>query len=67
MQIKVSDLFERPRTHSTTPSIAAEAKKRISGLRNRLSPRERVLSVTVVYAERENLKRRHRTGSRVGD
>ena len=55
LQIKVSDLFTRPGTAEPKPRAVREAEKAITGFRHRLTPRERVLGVTVVYCDTESL------------
>jgi hypothetical protein len=54
--IRVSDLFaESAEKRAPVPRVAREAERELSaaGLRSRLTPRERVLPVTLVYADRE--------------
>jgi hypothetical protein len=53
--IKISDLFTDPGTAQSKPRVVREAEKQISDLRSRLTPRERVLPVTVIYCDAENL------------
>ncbi len=53
--IKVADLFSGPGAIEPRPRVVREAEKQISDLRSRLTPRERVLPVTVVYCQPENL------------
>ncbi|HZP33627.1 MAG TPA: CHC2 zinc finger domain-containing protein [Candidatus Acidoferrales bacterium] len=55
LKIRVSDLFAENGTVEPKPRMVREAERQIADLRSRLTPRERVLSVTVVYCERENL------------
>jgi hypothetical protein len=55
--IKVRDLFASDSRESTTKSaIVRRAEAEIRDLRLRLTPRERVLSVTVVYVDTKNLE-----------
>ena len=56
LKIKVSDLFPKPGAIQPKPSAVREAKGQIQGLRSRLTPRERILPVIVVYVEPENLE-----------
>ena len=56
LKIKVSDLFSGPGTIEPKPRAVREAEKAISAFRNRLTPRERVLPITVVYCDPENLE-----------
>lgn len=55
LKIKVSDLFPEPGVYQPKPRTVRDAEKRIAGLRSRLTPRERVLPVTVVSCDLENL------------
>lgn len=55
VQIKLSDLFTEARAVKAKPSAVREAEKQIVDLRSRLTPRERVLPVTVVYCDLKNL------------
>jgi hypothetical protein len=55
LKIKVSDLFAEPGTAEPKSRAVREAEKQIASLRSRLTPRERVLPVTVVYSDPENL------------
>ena len=57
LKIKVSDLFARSRpTGRERPRIVRDAERQIANLRSRLTPRERVLPVIVVYCAPENLE-----------
>ena len=56
LKIKISDLFPEPGVSQLQPSAVREAEKQIPNLRSRLSPRERVLPVTIVYCDPENLE-----------
>lgn len=53
--IKVSDLFSEPGAFQPKPRIVRNAELEIADLRNRLTRRERVLPVTVIYCDPENL------------
>ncbi len=53
--ISVSDLFSEPCAAQPKPRALREAEKAITDLRSRLTPRERVLPVTVVYCDPGNL------------
>jgi hypothetical protein len=53
--LSLSDLFPEPGTFQPKPSALRNAEKQIQNLRCRLTPRERVLPVTVVYCDPENL------------
>jgi hypothetical protein len=53
--ITVADLFSKPGATSYRPHIVSKAEKQIEDLRSRLTPRERVLLITIVYCDRENL------------
>jgi len=55
LRIKVSDLFSAPRTAEPKSRAVREAEKQIASLRSRLTPRERVLPITAVYCDPENL------------
>jgi|SRR5215472_10554066 len=55
LRIKVSDLFSAPRTAEPKSRAVREAEKQIASLRSRLTPRERVLPVTIVYCDPEHL------------
>lgn len=55
LKIKVTNLFSGLETIQPKPRVVREAEKQIQSLRSRLTPRERVLSVTVVYYDQENL------------
>jgi hypothetical protein len=55
LKIKLSDLFSEPGAVQPKPHAVREAEKQIASLRNRLTPRERVLPVTVVYCDPDNL------------
>jgi predicted protein tyrosine phosphatase len=55
MGVAVSDLFADVRRTDPEPKIVREAERRIQALRDRLTPRERALPVTVVFCSRENL------------
>ena len=55
LRIKVSELFSKPGKVRSKPRVVREADRQIAGLRSRLTPRERVLPVTIVYVERNNL------------
>ncbi len=66
LKIKVSDLFSGPGTMQPKPRAVREAEKAIAAFRNRLTPRERVVPVTVIYCDRENLDAGIATRSRIG-
>jgi hypothetical protein len=55
MGIRVSDLFAQPGAFTPKPRMVREAERHIADLRSRLTPRDRVLPVTIVYCDRENL------------
>ena len=55
LEIKTSDLFGVPGTIQSKPRVVRDAEQQIADLRSRLTPRERVLPVTVVYCESANL------------
>jgi hypothetical protein len=55
LKIRVSDLFSEPGTMQSKPRAVREAEKAIATFRSCLTPRERVLPVTVVYCHPENL------------
>jgi CHC2 zinc finger len=54
--LTLADLFPQPHTVQAKPREAREAERHIQSLRSRLTPRERVLPVTVVYFDEENLE-----------
>jgi hypothetical protein len=57
LKIKVSDLFPHSRpTGKDRPRIVRDVERQVANLRSRLTPRERVLPVTVVYCRPENLE-----------
>jgi len=57
LQIKVSDLFYKPRApRQSIPRSARNVERQLSELRSRLTPRERVSSVTVVLCSENNLE-----------
>ena len=56
MGLKVADLFFEPSETESKPRVVREAEKQVSSLRSRLTARERVLPVTVVYCNLENLE-----------
>jgi hypothetical protein len=56
LEIKVSDLFPKPGAIRPKPSAVRDAERQIQGLRNHLTPRERILPVIVVYIDPENLE-----------
>lgn len=53
--IRVSDLFSGPRPSQPNPRIVRDAERQIAHLRSRLTPRERVFPVTVVYISPDHL------------
>jgi hypothetical protein len=55
LKIKVSALFSGPGTIQPKPRAVREAEKAIAAFRSRLTPRERILGITVVYCDPENL------------
>jgi hypothetical protein len=56
LKIRVSDLFLGSRsTGQERPRIVRDAERQVANLRSRLTPRERVLPITVVYCDPENL------------
>jgi hypothetical protein len=55
LKIKISDLFALPGAVQPKSRMARDAERQIADLRSRLTPRERILPVTVVYCERQNL------------
>ena len=54
--LSLADLFSEPGAIQPKPRILRNAEKQIQSLRSRLTPRERVLPVTVVYCDPENLE-----------
>jgi hypothetical protein len=56
LEIKLSELFARPReVLKPEPRIVRETRRRITGLRSRLTPSDRERAVTVVFADETNL------------
>lgn len=55
LKIKVSDLFSGPGPVRPRSGAFQTAEKQIVTLRSRLTPRQRVLPVTVVYCDAEDL------------
>jgi hypothetical protein len=53
--IRLSDLFSEPQPVQRKPQAVRDAEKQIADLRGRLTPRERVLPVTIVYCDATNL------------
>lgn len=53
--IKISELFTVPGTSEAKPAIVVKSEKQIADLRSRLTPRERVLPVTIVYCDEKHL------------
>jgi hypothetical protein len=51
----VGDLFEHEAQRTPKPRAVLDAEKQIADLRSRITPRERVLPVTIVYCDPENL------------
>jgi hypothetical protein len=56
LKIKVSEICPKPGAIQPKPSAVRDAERQIQGLRNCLTPRERILPVTVVYIDPENLE-----------
>jgi hypothetical protein len=57
LKIEVSDLFPQSRpTGKDQPATIRDVERRVTNLRSRLSPRERVLPITVVFCDAENLE-----------
>ncbi|MGA8872464.1 MAG: hypothetical protein WB460_15055 [Candidatus Acidiferrales bacterium] len=54
LKIEISDLFAEPRIGQTKPTSIRKAEKQVSDLRARLTPRERVSDITIVYCDPEN-------------
>ena len=56
LRIKTSDLFsDQCATHKPDPHIVREARRQLTGLRSRLTPRDRERAVTIVLANETNL------------
>lgn len=55
LKIEVSDLFSARGIVQAKPHAVREAEKAVAAFRSRLTPRERVLPMTVVYCDSENL------------
>ena len=56
MGLKVSELFTKQGVFQRKLDAVRTAEKQIADLRSRLTPRERVLDVTVVYCDADNLE-----------
>lgn len=57
LKIRVSDLFPESRpTGKDRPGIVRDVERQVANLHGRLTSRERVLPVTVVYCAPENLE-----------
>ena len=57
LKIKISNLFPHSRpTGKDRPGIVRDVERQVANLRSRLTPRERVLPITVVYCGPENLE-----------
>jgi hypothetical protein len=54
--LSLADLFSEPGASQPKPRAVCEAERQIRNLRSRLTPRERVLPVTVIYCDPENLE-----------
>jgi hypothetical protein len=55
--LSLADLFARPRsTVRVEPQIVRHVERRIAGLRSRLTPRERVLPITVVMVRQDDIE-----------
>jgi hypothetical protein len=54
--LSLADLFPESKSLQSKPRAVREAEKQIENLRSRLTPRERVLPVTVVYCDPEGLE-----------
>jgi hypothetical protein len=54
--LKVSELFTRPGVFHRKPDAVRMAERQIADLRSRLTPHERVLPITVVYCDADNLE-----------
>jgi hypothetical protein len=55
LRIRVADLFSEPRTPTHKLEIVRHVEKQIADLRSRLTPRERVLPITIVTTNRANV------------
>jgi hypothetical protein len=55
LKIRLSDLFCESGTYKPKSRIVRDAERQIQNLRSRLTPRERVLPITIVVCSRENL------------
>ena len=53
--IKIPDLFSGSRPVQRKPQAVLNAEKQIADLRGRLTPREQILPVTIVYCDPANL------------
>lgn len=53
--IKISDLFSESQPVQRKPQAVRDAEKQVADLSGRLTPRERVLPVTIVYCDPANL------------
>lgn len=56
LKIRVSNLFSGSGRIQPKPRAVRDAEKAVAPFRNRLTPRERVLPITVVYCELESLE-----------
>jgi len=56
LDLSLADLFSEPGVPRPKPRAAREAEKHTQNLRIRLTPRERVLPITVVYSDLESLE-----------
>jgi len=55
VEIRVSDLFSESGAAHPKPNAVREAERHIQDLRRRLTPRDRLVPITVVYCDPENL------------
>lgn len=53
--VQLSSLFSKLGTAQLKPRIVSQAERQVASLRNHLSPRERVLPITVIYCDAQNL------------
>jgi len=53
--LSLADLFTEPGAYQPKARAVREAEKQIQNLRSRLTKREQVLPVTIVYCDLENL------------
>jgi hypothetical protein len=55
LALSLADLFSEPGAARPKPRVVREAEKQIADLRSRLTARERILPVTIIYADSDHV------------